>query len=297
MRRIATAKKKQRGADNSRGSVLILVVIAVALLATFLLIGYSFSGLYFEHNRLQASADEIALTGAKKLNERNRIGQMNNMISRCRQLVYSDRDDLKNVKKEFPEIEKIAEQVMQESRDSAEELEKERKKLRSRAENEATQAMRDKFNSIKKSYAMALPWMVVKTPRVIGLGLGYVDGVESNVEEFDQFEKLKDNDRQQDYTQQYDKLSVYKSNKNEPLPEDDNDLPFFLTSLPVPIKNEVSPARIIMPKEYREADDEPIPTATKVTLDLRVQNGIGAKTAGTMQATSTAITAGASNQD
>src|ERR1700679_3025457 len=78
---------------NDRGNILVFACFAVVLIAMLALVGYSFSGLYFEHNRLQASADEIALTGAKKLNDRDRIGQLNNMISRCRQLVYSDRDD------------------------------------------------------------------------------------------------------------------------------------------------------------------------------------------------------------
>jgi len=290
-------KNSKTGNLNNRGNVLIFVCVGVVILAMCVLVGYSFSGLYFDHNRLQTSADEIALTGAKKLNDRDRIGQINNMISRCRQLVYSDRDDSKDIKKEFPEIQKISDQLMQESRQSAQDLENERKKVRSLAENEAVQAMHDKFDSIKQSYAMTLPWMRVSTPRVIGVGLGCIDGVESNVEEFDQFDELKQSDRSQGYTALFDQLNLYKSNKNEQLKDDDTDLPFFLTSLPAPIKTEVSPARVIMPDSYREADDEPIPTATQVILDLKVENGIGPNAAGTMKATSTAITTGASNQD
>jgi hypothetical protein len=276
---------------------LVFTCVGLVILAMLLLIAYSFSGLYFVHNRLQTSADEIALTGAKKLNDRNRIGQMNNMISRCRQLVYCSRDDYKNVKQEFPEIEKFADQLLQESRQSALDLEIERKKMRAAAESEAVQAMHDKFDSIKKTYAMTLPWLRVRTPRVIGVGLGRIDGIESNVEEFDQFEKLKQSDRDQGYTAVFDKLNLYKGNKNQQLKDDDTDLPFFLTSLPAPIKSEVSPARTLLSDSYREADDEPVPTATKVILDLRVENGAGPKTGETMQVTGTAMTAGASDQD
>jgi ElaB/YqjD/DUF883 family membrane-anchored ribosome-binding protein len=267
------------------------------LLAVCLLIAYSFSGLYFVHNRLQTSADEIALTGAKKLNDRNRIGQMNNMIARCRQLVYASRDDKNSVQKEFPDIERFADQLLEEARQSALELEKERKKMRAVAEDEAVKAMRAKFNSIKTTYAMELPWITVRTPRVIGLGLGSIEGTESNVEEFDQFEKLKKADRDQQNTVSYTKMSLYKGNRHQRLIEDDSDLPFYLSSLPAQIESEVAPARTILPATYREADDEPVPTATKVTLDLRVENGIGPKNAGTMRAIGTAITTGASNQD
>lgn len=144
---------------------------------------------------------------------------------------------------------------------------------------------------------MTLPWMRVRTPRVIGIGLGHIDGVESNVEEFDQFEKLKQADRDQGYTAVFNKINLYKGNKNEQLKDDDTDLPFYLTSLPPAIKSEVSPARTILPDSYREADDEPVPTATKVLLDLRVEGGVGAKTRETMTVTGAAITTGGSNQD
>jgi hypothetical protein len=262
-----------------------------------LLIGWSFSGLYFAHNRLQTSADEIALTGAKKLNEKDRIGQMNSMIARCRQLVYASRDDSNDVKKQFPEIDKYAEQLMEESRQSAIDLENERKKLRAVAEAEAVQAMRAKFDSIKNTYSMSLPWLQVKTPRVISVGLGRVDGVESNVEEFDKFDKLKQSDRAQDFTAVFNKMSLYKADRNEQLKDDDTDLPFFITSIPPPIQSSVAPARTVLPDVYREANDELVPTATKVMLDLRVQNGLGPQTSERMTATSAAITNGASSPD
>lgn len=283
--------------SNNRGSVLVLTCVGVVFVVMCILIAYSFSGLYFIHNRLQTSADEIALTGAKKLNDRNRIGQMNSMIARCRQLVYASRDDKNSIKKEFPEIERFADQLLEESRQSALELETERQKMRAVAEDEAVQAMRAKFNSIKKTYAMTLPWMRVRTPRVIGVGLGRMDGTESSVEEFDQFEKLKLFDRNKGNTVIYSKINLYKGNTYQQLIEDDTDLPFYLSSLPPAIESEVAPARTILPVNYREADDEPVPTATKVTLDLQVENGAGPQAGGTMRAIGTAITTGASNQD
>lgn len=291
---MAGSKTKQL---RNNGSMLVFTCVGLVVLAMCLLVAYSFSGLYFVHNRLQASADEIALAGAKKLNDRDRIGQMNNMIARCRQLVYSSRDDYTNTKKDFPKIERFANQLLQESRKGATELENERKKMSTVAEDEAVQAMRDKFNSIKKTYAMSLPWLVVRTPRVVGLGLGRIDGVESNVEEFDTFEKLKQSDREQGYVATFSKLNLYKGDKNESLKDDDADLPFAVSSLPVPIGGLVSPARTLLPDAYREGTVELVPTATQIILDLRVENGIGSKTGETMKVKGTAVTTGASLQD
>lgn len=291
---MARSKAKR---SNNRGNVLILTCVVLAVVALCLVVGFSFCGLYFDHNRLQTSADEIALTGAKKLNERNRIGQMNNMIARCRQLVYASREDYKIVKKTFPGVEKIADQLLDEARQSALDLETERQKMRNVAEIEAVQAMRAKFDSIKGTYAMTLPWMRVKTPRVIGVGLGRIDGVESNVEEFVSFDQLKQYDRDQGNTVVYAKLSIYKGNKNEPLKEDDSDLPFFMASLPAPILSEVSPARVTLQDKYRDIDDAPVPTAVRVIMDLRVDSGLGPQAGDTMVATGTAITQGGSNQD
>ncbi len=288
---------KTKTIRNNRGNLLILTCVVLAIVALCLVVAFSFCGLYFAHNRLQTSADEIALTGAKKLNERNRIGQMNNMIARCRQLVYSSREDYKTVKKTFPVVEKVADQLLEEARQSALDLENERQKMRNSAEIEAVNAMRAKFDSIKGTYAMTLPWMKVRTPRVIGVGLGRIDGVESNVYEFDKFDKLKQDDRDQGNTVVYNRISLYKGNKNEPLKDDDSDLQFFMASLPAPILSEVAPARIILQDNYREVDDAPIPTATKVILDLRVENGLGPQAGDTMMAVGTAITAGGSNQD
>lgn len=129
---MARSHNKQR---SNEGNILVFTCVGVVILVVCMLMAYSFSGLYFEHNRLQASADEIALAGAKKLNARNRIGQMNNMISRCRQLVYSSRDDYNTIKEEFPQIERIADQLLQESRQSALDLETERKKIASSGRN------------------------------------------------------------------------------------------------------------------------------------------------------------------
>ncbi len=126
-------------------------------LSLTLIMAYSFCGVYWLHNRLQTSADEISLAGAKKLNDRDRIGQMNNMVARCRQLVHSSREDYDTTKKDYPELASFAEPLLDEARTSAGDLEQERKKMNAVAESEAAQAMKDRFDQIKGTYPMVLP--------------------------------------------------------------------------------------------------------------------------------------------
>jgi len=166
----------QNSARQTSGSILILGGTLFAVLCVAIVVAYSFGGLYFTHNRLQSSADEIALTGAKKLNENDRLGQMNNMVARCRQLVYSSREDYEHTKRDFPDLESFASPLLNESRQSATDMETERKTLTARVQAEAEAAMQHKFNEIKAGYALTLPWLSIHSPQLKMTAFGKVDG-------------------------------------------------------------------------------------------------------------------------
>src|SRR5262249_39841905 len=146
-----------------------------------------------------SSADEIALAGARKLNDQDRIGQMNNMVARNRQLVYSSRRQLDDVTSDYPQMEDLAQQLLDESVDSADEIESQRKHLHQVARTEALKAMQDKFDRLKGSYPMSLPWMVVGAPQLSFRHLGKIARVESNVNELKNIEQLEEYDNSQSY--------------------------------------------------------------------------------------------------
>jgi len=262
-----------------------------------MIIGYSFAGLYFVNNRLQTSADEIALAGAKKLNDRDRIGQMNNMVARCRQLVYSSRQDYEETKKVFPDLENFAEPLLTEARDSAGLLEKERQRVSSLAETEAMTAMRQRFDDVKTTYAMTLPWMKVDEPQLRDLKVGRVDDVESNVEELKHFGDLDKNDVAQGYVLdlQAPAMRLYKGELPDGmrLPGDDNDLVFKLSSLPAPVDNTIAPARVMLPNRVEPATAGNAPSAARVSLRLKVETGLGFSSGGVLHSTGAASTTGA----
>src|SRR5438093_12158379 len=111
---------------KQRGNWIIMDVVFLTLFAAILTIACSFGSTFFIYNRLQASANEVALAGARKLNEHDSIGQINNMIGRCRQLAYSSTKKYDDVMAHYPQLETLAQELRDEAQSSANELETQR---------------------------------------------------------------------------------------------------------------------------------------------------------------------------
>ena len=294
-RKAARRNSNQRKLRHSAGSVLILAMIVIGLLAVSLLIGYSYGGLFFEHNRLQASANEMALAAARKLNDKDRIGQMNNMIARNRQLVFSGRQEFDECKEKYPGIASLAEELLDESRDSAKTLEAQRKVLSMVAKKEAKEAMEKKFAEINKTYAMYLPWMKVEEPLLAGWQCGRVVKTESNVEELKNIAELEAHDQDKSYTSVAG-MKLYKHDIDAKLPNEDSDLTFKISALSAPVLKTVAPARIILNANYDTVAGDSLPSACRVKVWLPVGTGLGPNAASKMSCIGAASATGGSTQ-
>lgn len=288
---------KQRLRD-SKGSMLCLTMVCISLIAFSVVIGYSFWGLLFINSRLHTAADEIALAGAKKLNDRDRIGQMNNMIQRCRHLVYLSRKDFEKTKTDVKDLEGYSEMLLNESKDSATDLEKERKNAMASAKTDANKAMTDRFNQIKTTFPMQLPWLIVGTPKLKLDGFGKVKNMESNVEEIDKIPELAKKDRDANYVKApKGGLALYEAESDKGKLQEDSNLEFKISSLPAPVKRTIAPARTFLQKQFETGKtagaDAYFPSSAKVTLDLEVESGIGPHCSSNMEASGVAITTGA----
>src|SRR5690242_3291116 len=73
------------------GNMLWLSLLGFLTVIIGLMVGASFINLLFVQNQVQKLTDEATINGAVKLNDGNRIGQMNELVSHCRQLVYTSR--------------------------------------------------------------------------------------------------------------------------------------------------------------------------------------------------------------
>ncbi|MBY0551361.1 MAG: hypothetical protein K2W95_29035 [Candidatus Obscuribacterales bacterium] len=294
------------------GNIIILCCVLFAMIALAIVVAYSFCSLYFVHNRLESSANEIALAGAKKLNEKDRLGQMNNMLVRCRQLVYSSRQDLEKTEKEFKDLESFARPLLDESRASAMYLETERKNLTETAKKEATIAMQQQFDSIKPGYQVTLPWLRISQPQMPITAFGKIDGLQCNVEELTGIAALAGADRTADYVDAVSPLLVgvgpipgaapkglnlYKAEKDHKLEGKDSDLSFKLSCLPAPVNGVISPARILLMRTFRDTvGSEFAPSAARVVLKLKVESGLGPRAGAEMESRGASLTNGASAQ-
>src|SRR6516162_6356532 len=120
-----------------RGNILMLASVGSAVSALLLILALSLVALLGLHNRLKRTADEVALIGACQLNASDRIGQMNNMVARCRQLTYAARKADELVGVYSPNWQELADQLLAEAREDAQSLEIERRSLQSLSIREA----------------------------------------------------------------------------------------------------------------------------------------------------------------
>lgn len=293
---IRSRQNSARSRRQESGSMQVLACSLFAFIAIGLLIAFSYGGLFFIQNRLRTSADEIALAGARKLNDQDRIGQMNNMIARSRQLVFSSREELDKTTAEYPQLEGLAQQLLAESRESAILLENQRKSLRDLAVAEANTAMQQKFDEIKGTYPMALPWLTVGTATMPTKKLGKISELQSNVLQLKNIDELETFDSSSGYLHASPGLKLYKESIDAKLPATDNDLKFKLCPLPAPVEKTVSPARLVLYKKYKPAESDHMPCAAQVELKVTIGTGLGANAQSEMTAVGTACATGASVQ-
>jgi hypothetical protein len=288
--------QRQRCRRNNRGNMLILGSIILAIVGLGLMIGYSYGGLVFTHNRLQASADEIALAGARKLNDCDRIGQMNNMIARSRQLVFYSREQLDEASTNYPHLAAIASELLDDSTETAKELEAQRKHLRNVALYESIVAMENKYNQLKNTYPMSLPWLKIGKPQLVKMRLGRLANIESPVEELKNIPELENWDKDNGNIKDSPGLKLYKQGKNAKLPGAENVLDFKFSALAPPVEKTVSPAHVALDTAFITHNEKEIDSSTEVELTLSVATGIGADAKTEMSAVSAAAATGASPQ-
>jgi hypothetical protein len=282
------ASRANKGNRSNKGNMLVLSGIFLALLAVLVLVACSFGGLFFVFNRIQTTTDELALTGARKLNEQDRIGQMNNMIARCRQLVYDAHESHTYAYENADHLNQLAEQLHEEAREGAILLEAERQKLRTVAVNEAKSAIADRYNELKEAHALVLPWLKVAIPTTPVVDFGCAKDISSNVAELKGIDELETEDSKL-YVQTDSHL--YKENIDAKI-SSDSELHFWISSLPAPVQSTVAPARCILAKQYKALMHPDLPSVCKVEMKLGVDTGIGADAHQEMKATGIAVATG-----
>jgi hypothetical protein len=291
--RCIDGKSPRNSRRHSDGNMLIFACFMLTAFIFVLVIGGSFGSLIFMQNRLRSSADEIALAGARKLNYMDRLGQMNNMICRSRQLVFTSQKQLSEAETHYPQVSLLAQRLHEESREMALELESQRQHLRTISREEATVAMQDKFDKLKNTYPMWLPWLRVEMPSLTEKTFGKIKDIDSNAAQLQNVDELDGWDSTT-YISNKPGLKLYKEGVNAKLPPGgDGDLNFKLSSLPTPVDKNINPARILLKKSFIELVGDDLPSATSVKLEIQLSTGLGPQASNKMLAIGTAAATGA----
>ena len=278
----------------------LLAILGFGLLALFILVGATFSTVLFEQNQLQKFSDDIAMAGALQLNDADRLGQFNNLEARCRQLVYASRQQAIQTAQTSQggngglggsDIQQLAQDLLDEDRQSAQELEKERLRLQNLAMQEAKVAISKEFNRQSTIYRMAMPWLKIEMPKLESVEFGTVADTASNVTALKAFDDLFDFDMKKKIVQPVSNL--YYGSINAKLPDDDQDLNFRISTLAAPVRNQISGARLLSNDVFRTITDTQFPSTVRIAVSANVKPG-GSVTASTLKVVSCATTTGAS---
>ncbi|MDR3616974.1 MAG: hypothetical protein P4L53_25675 [Candidatus Obscuribacterales bacterium] len=294
--------RKRHGLRSHNGNMLSMVALLLGLVCFACLTSFGFYMLLSQQKNGQSGTDQYALTSASTLNAGDRIGQMNNVIERCRELVYVSR--VNNDKAQLPMnklYQALSAQLLDESRENAKLVEEERKnQIKLCVKNlQATIVATKKVAPTGKR--LSLPMFESAYPQIEIVRLGYIKGVQSNVENLLVIPDLREFDVEKKYIQKGSNL--YLGNINAKLPGPDDDLDFKLSALPADVKKTISPSRLTAPDVFVTtatifAQDKPLdakmdqlPGAIQLQEQMDVSNR---QATSELKLTSTATASGAS---
>jgi len=268
---------------NKRGNMLALTVCCTFLIVVVVTQMSSFGALLFAHQKLEDQTEAIELRAVEVLNSGDRSGRINLMTSASRELVFDSRRIFNGVAQNSPGYMGLAEFYLEQSREGAQLVAKERQQIIdcTLAEERALAADINKTNQHKK----LLPWASTEGATMYDFDLGYSKCEDSNVVASEYDPDLYEFDEQNKSFSRDTKL--YHGNVSLKLPGPDDDLNFRLSSLPAPVGSTTSPARIdqgdnfvatrplIYNGEVALGSCEYVPSRAKLTLAEKFSNEVG----------------------
>ncbi len=286
---------------REKGSLLTMTALLFGIVLLFCVVGFAFYTLLAQQKKGQATVDETTLNVVRLLNDGDHIGQMNNIVERCRELVYISRanDD----KAQWPRNQLyriLSKQLLEESRENAKLVEEERKNQIKLCVKNVQTAIFLHNQKAPTGTRLALPWFGASFPEMYEVKLGYINGVQCNVENLQVIPDLREFDLDKKYIQKGSNL--YLGNINAKLPEPDDDLDFKLSSLAAPVVGTVASTRLTAPEVWqptatvyadqkiRMAIPDQLPGALQIVEMMKVSSG---QNEGTVRLSSTATANGA----
>ncbi|HEY9716118.1 MAG TPA: hypothetical protein V6C69_01510 [Trichormus sp.] len=268
--------------SNDEGSMMSMTALIGGLIIFACVIAFGLYMLLSEQKRGQSKADLAAMQMAKVLNDTDRVGQMNNLIARNRELVFVSRQAVNQCSaQQYNAWAPLANLLCNEARASNDLVEAERKQQAEASQKAIRKIVLEYNASTRESPLFVLPWWKSYDSEIYDVRIGSVDKVQSNALSNEIYPDLRQFDQEKKYFQPISNL--YVGGVNAKLPEPDGDLIFKFASLPAPVENTISPARLINSglfkpagqvvdnKKFLDPKVDQIPTAVEVTDRMSVE--------------------------
>lgn len=295
-----TCTQNKRGEKGNMLIVCIWLLVAFLAAGGFALLVYF---LFFSHKTLESWSEEFAMDSAKQLNSNDNAGKMNNLIAHSRELVFTSRQTYLKIQQRHRYLEPVALKLLDESRDKAGLVENERELLVGSTISTLRRMVKE--INLQANRGIFLPGASASNLQITDLQVGFIQGLETNVEASKGVPELYKNDLAQKYIKQGKIMDLYCARVNLKLPNPDDDLNFELSPLRAPVRNTVSPARLILASSFRNTrwllkngqkttgTCRLNPAAIKVIMSMKVQGGPNKQLYSYTSTTSTACTNGA----
>lgn len=243
-------KSKSSNARSTRGNMLAIVALVTIVVVAILGAGIVVSMMMMSQKRTQSQVENLTLEMANSINKDDWVGQMNNMTEFSRELVFSSRSALNEAIAHHQRMKPLANQLMDEARQSAALVESERKELTVLIMKDLQKKANTMAESASESPGMKLPGVSTDSMQIKSVDAGYIDGVLTNLTSAEGLPDLREFDLQEKYITQ--KSFVYLPNINAKLPAPDDDIKFDFCSLPASVKNTIAPARLTTDTVFRK---------------------------------------------
>ena len=238
-----------RQARSRAGNMLLLTMVSGLVMVGTIFVMFIFLFPQLMKSSMQNSSESLAIKTAKALNTQDQSGRMNNIVARCRELVFTSRQTYNRANAlGYKHLEPLARQLLNEARNNAMMLDEQREMLlQANVRNVIKEVDTTELN-VRGQKEFNVAGMSAQAPKLSNLDIGYIKNVQSNVEVSAGNPDLIAYDKDHGYIQESSNL--YVANIDARLPNEDADLQFKLFPLPAPVNGNVAPSRLTLPTAF-----------------------------------------------
>lgn len=243
-----TVRVNRRIKRAQHGGVLPLIMLAATIISALTLVAIAVCALLLVEAKLRSTTDNFGLQAGVQLNQGDRIGEMNLMVERSRESVFTSRKTYDEICKTAPHVEPLARLLLEDSRKGAIKVDEERQLLAGMLGKEIEVSLTSQVRNAKKRGRINLMFFALEQTDDVLVEVGSIRDIPSNATAPLALNQLKDWDTEEGFF--FENTKYYRPDVNVKLPAPDNDLKFLFASLAPRIKETIADARLITPDDF-----------------------------------------------